>query len=530
LLEASDTNGLILLVDDGSCEFDERLAVGEQGVVDLTDAWQRIPLQSGSSYTHPLVFTGVLTRQSTAQAVVRLHNVAMDSTGQWSFEVRAEQKSCHFARPPPTDERISYLVLEAGVSEEGWQAGLIRVHDREWRRVSLLRHLHDSNAAPVVVSHVQNYDNRMEFVTTRHHLVPTPLPPDGNIGLEPYQAFFLQVQGEGVWCPKLHYYAEYFGNIDLAGTPIVALCEPTVPDWHWHSCCGGVPPVMEDLDKTLVFSVRWTSRIHTEEEAIVRVSSDASGGSRIMLDDTMVLDVWEDWGSKFTSDPVPTGVGYHHLVYEYRSTDSNDATPTNSYAVLNWVSNDASTVVSSANNTGAAASGAEAYADVGWLACAPGTGAVHGQQLEAGFAPAISSLTTSIEFGARFTAVPMVFFTLLSTGRLGAHLRLLDASEERFSIATEYDTCNFVVDTDRHLLAWIIMAQPTNIWSSESVMSKRSTTAQDVTALLSIQALLGLPDYLLWRNGSDPCSDRWSGIECRVGGGEQLRVVVLDVR
>ena len=38
----------------------------------------------------------------------------MDGSGVWSFDVRAEQKSCHFATPPPSREQVSYLVVEAG--------------------------------------------------------------------------------------------------------------------------------------------------------------------------------------------------------------------------------------------------------------------------------------------------------------------------------------------------------------------------------------------------------------------------------
>jgi hypothetical protein len=453
----------------------------------------------------------------------------MDSRGAWSFEVRAEQKSCHFAKPPPTTERVSYLVVEAGVSKEGWQAGMIRAYDREWHRVSLLRHLHDSNAAPIVVSHVQNFDDRTEFVTTRHHVVPAPLPQDDTI-TEPYHAFYVQVQGEGVWCPDMHYYVEYFSNIDLAGTPVAVLCEPTVPDWHWERCCGGVPPAMDGPDKTPVFSARWTTRIRTSEEATFHLSSLASGGSRIMLDGTTVLDAWEEWGSTFTSDPVPTGAGYHILTYEYRSTNTRATTPTNSYAVLTWTSEGSLIAIgANANYTGTGASEVELYVDVGWLACAPGTTFLHGEQLEAGFAPVASGSTTSLDFSTHFAAAPIVFSTILSTGRLGAHLRLLKATEQQISIATEYNTCNFVVDFDDHLLAWIATAPPTNMGALESAVSQHPTKAHDVTALLSIGESLGLPDYLQWHNGSDPCSDRWAGVECRAAAGEHPRVVVLDV-
>jgi hypothetical protein len=378
-------NPLTLLVDDGSCQFDEHPAVGEQGVIDVTDSWQRISLH-GSSYTRPLVFTGVLTRQSTAQAVIRLRNIGMDSSGLWSFEIRAEQKSCHFAKPPPTAESVSYLVVEAGVSEEGWQAGVLRAHDREWQRVSLLHRLDEFGAAPVVVSHVQNDDGKTEFVTTRHHLVPAPLPADA-VRVEPYRAFFVQVQDE------------------------------------------------------------------------VR----------------------------------------------------------------------ASTATNSANYTGAVMPEAEFYADVGWLVCSSSTDKMHSQHLEAGFAP-VTLISTSVNFGTRFETAPIVLAAILSTGRLNAHLRLLEASEHRVSIATEYDTCNFVFDGGDHLIGWIAISYPRAVEAMGSTVSQRPTAAQDVAALLSIGGSLGLPDYLLWRNGSDPCIDRWAGVECRAATGEDPRVVVLDVR
>ena len=46
----------------------------------------------------------------------------MDSGGTWRFEIRAEQKQCHFATPPPTAEEVSFLVVEAGVSAEAMAA------------------------------------------------------------------------------------------------------------------------------------------------------------------------------------------------------------------------------------------------------------------------------------------------------------------------------------------------------------------------------------------------------------------------
>jgi hypothetical protein len=320
-------------VDDGSCRFDTQASgVSEAGTVHIIDTWQRIFLRG--SYDYPLVYSGVMTRQSTAQAIVRLQSVSMDSSGIWSFAIRAEQKSCHFAKPPPTVERVSYLVVEAGVSIEGWQAGVIRVYDREWHRVSLLRRFEPDpshhSLVPAVISQVQNYESRTTFLSTRHHVAPGHLQS----AISMYRAFFVHVQGEGVWCPDTHYYAEYFGNIELAGTPVAALCEPTMPDWHWHVCCDGVPPAMKGPGKTSMFSARWTTRIRTSGETNLHFSSLASGGSRIILDDATVLDAWQEWGSTYTSELTPAGAGYHYLIYEYRSADSNDAAPANSYICM----------------------------------------------------------------------------------------------------------------------------------------------------------------------------------------------------
>jgi hypothetical protein len=492
-----------VIVDDGSCIFDKQPAVGEHGVIAIVDAWQHISLR-GSSYTRPLIFTGVMTRKSTAQAIIRIKNVHMDSSGGWSFEIRAEQKSCHFAKPPPTAEHVSYLVIEAGVSEEGWQAGLIRVHDREWRRVSLLQRLNSRKAAPVVISNVQNYDSRIDFVTTRHHIVRPLLPASA---AETYEAFFVQVLGEGVWCPDMHYYAEYFANLDLAGTPVVTQCEPTTPNWHWHSCCGGVPPAMvgyENHENPALFSARWTTRIYTDvRETRFHFSSLASGGSRIMLDDTMVLDVWEEWDSTFISDPITIGGGYHYIAYEYRSAKNRDSAPSNSYAVLAW-SDQTGFNTDETNYTQSIGAEIELYNDVGWLACAVGsTGTIQSHLFEAGFVQAThSELTTAVKFGGSFASAPSVFASIFSNDMLYGHLRLLENNDEQALLATEYDTCNFVIDSGDHVLSWIAILNPSSV---HLAVRQRSTKPSDTAVLLNIRKSLGLPDYLQWRNGSDPC-------------------------
>jgi hypothetical protein len=164
-------------IDDGSCRFGGHEAtLGEHGIVHVTDEWQRVDLTS--SYTNPVVLCGVVTRESTTQAVVRVRSVATDPhSGAWYFEIAAEQKSCHFAQPPPTSEHVDYIVVDGGVSTEGWQAGIVRVHDAAWHRTSFLREF-EAGTVPVVISQAQTYDNRTQFVSTRHYFpsAPTPTP------------------------------------------------------------------------------------------------------------------------------------------------------------------------------------------------------------------------------------------------------------------------------------------------------------------------------------------------------------------
>ena len=74
-----------------------------------------------------------------------------------------------------------------------------------------------------------------------------------------------------------------------------------------------------------LFAARWTTRLQPSSDLSVVFSSYASGGSRIMVDNTIVMDAFEEFGSTFSTDPVPLSAGYHYLAYEYRSADSTEA-------------------------------------------------------------------------------------------------------------------------------------------------------------------------------------------------------------
>jgi hypothetical protein len=259
-------------------------------------------------------------------------------------------------------------------------------------------------------------------------------------------------------------------------------------------------------------------------------SSTASSGSRIRMDGTTVLDQWEKCCSTFTSDLIVIGEGYHILTYEFRSAANREAVPTDSYASLTYSTGDGTPAFTNLTDERSSAIELDThpvYADIGWLACMPGSSTINGQLLHADFAQTTPELTTTVDFGNRFVVTPMVFAGLGSTGHFSGHLRLLAASIRQMSLATEYDTCNFVVDAGERLISWIVISAPSE--TVKSAVSQQPTNASDVAALLRIKELLSLPGYLQWRNGSDPCRDRWAGVECRTLGG-MPRVVVLDVR
>jgi hypothetical protein len=512
--------------DDGSCTFNEfeRPQVGETGVARVTDAWQQIELQS--TYSAPIVQCGVITRESTTQAIVRVQNLRMDDSGRWSFEVKAEFKSCHFGTAAASFEQISFLVVEAGISlTEGWQAGRVRVYDREWHRVSLLHEfqptvgLHD---APVVITQVQTYDNRTSFVTARNTI---SMDERGLV------AFFVQATGEGVWCLDGDFYAEYFDSIDLTGSPLATLCEPDAPSWRWHSCCEGVPPALlghqRARDPTL-FSARWTTRIYSSANAEHIFTSFANRGSRVIVDGSTIVDSWSECCTLATGDPLLLSAGVHTLMYEYRSGYTTDYLPDDSYALLSWtVSGHTFGAGAPRSNITSTLGSAELFADVGWLARERGSGKLIGHDVDASVMDA-QDVVTTVEFDSAFRSnVPHVFASVLSQSTLNSHLRLIEATEGHASIGLEFDACGVVFADLEEQIGWIIVSPS----SSEAALrvEQHATQDIDVVALLEIGESLRLPSYFYWRNGSDPCRDNWPSIECRTDSRGTPRVIALDI-
>ena len=509
-------------VDDGSCRFELRESTaGDIGLATVTDDWERISLTG--AYANPIVLIGAVSRESTTQSVVRLRNVEMSVSGLWSFELKAEQKSCHFALPPPSLERVSYLVAEGGVSSEGWQAGTTRVSSGEWHRVSYLQSLergtNDSVAAPVVLSHVQTFDERIGLVTTQHHFDDSLV------------AFFLRVRGSGIWCNDGEFFAEYFDNLDLSGSPVVTDCESSAPNWHWHSSSGGVPPLMmtarSAVSNPQIFSARWSTRLRVDHGVDVVFASTANQGSRVSVDSVIVLDHWSECCDQFVSNPVAVSGGVHEVSYAYRSAYEQSFLPSDSFAEFSWSIRGrwfGARAEGSSNSTTGAQN--ELFADVGWLALPVGAGLIHGRPFQAGTTGPVDELVADIHFSAAFAAPPQVFASLTSMSDLRAHLRLLMAAELEVSLALEYDSCDPVFAPSAAKLGWVTIA---NADGESARINTRATLHTDVSALLTIGESLRLPAFFQWRNASDPCRDRWGGVECRSDSDGVPRITVLDV-
>ena len=507
----------ISTADDGSCVFEEWDGTAEQGLTEVTGDWQRIEL--AGSFEMPVVFWSLLTRSSTTIAVVRIRHLQADVSGRWSFEISAEQKQCHHAVPPPLAERTSFLVVEAGVSSQGWQAGVVRVRDQSWHRVSFYRPFEPSMPV-VVLAQPQGHESRLSLVTAHLHISPLPSPQ----GMAPHFSAFLRLNGDGIWCPDGQYYSSYFRSLDLSGNAL-AVCEPAVPQWHWHVCCGGVPPILNDniVEQPYLFSSRWSTRLMVERSAHIIFSSLASGGSRVILDNTIVLDAWDISDSTFSSEPVSVGMGRIHIVsFEYRSAFT-DAVPTDSYAVFSWTGDEDSHSNTTSTST---MDPSDLYLDLGWWAFKAGTGALHGVRYEAGYIEPLEDRLFGIVFNSSFDAPPSIFAGYVSLNTvMGGNLRVVESDEERAVGSIEYDTCGTLTEVPSELVSWVAIGTV----GSDVRVHERLTLASDVHALLAVASEAGLPPYLRWLPNSDPCRDRWSGVECRSAGGGQPRVVVVDI-
>lgn len=272
---------------------------------------------------------------------------------------------------------------------------------------------------------------------------------------------------------------------------------------------------------SVIFSARWASRFQSLTEQSIVFSSYASGGSRVILGEVIVLDKWDEHGSTFSSQLVAVGPGYHDLMYEYRSAETVESEPTNSFATLTW----------SGLNATMPGSDMPLFAEVAWLAVPNGTGITQGLVFEAGYiSVGQADLTVDASFaGTGFNSPPLLFAGYFSIDRSkGGHLRLVECNEAGAALAIEFDSCEVTSEGANRVVAWLALPS-TDATQGDTRVHQQPTQQSDVAALLDMATELQLPSYLRWRNGSDPCRDRWAGIECRTDDGHAPHVVMVDI-
>jgi hypothetical protein len=104
--------------------------------------------------------------------------------------------------------------------------------------------------------------------------------------------------------------AEYFGNKDLGGDPVVAKQEASIfYDWGF----GKPHHAMPHSDR---FSVRWTGQRYFHAGAY-RFGLFVDDGVRLWVDGQLLVDEWQPARAEYHSTVVYLDTGYHDVVVEY---------------------------------------------------------------------------------------------------------------------------------------------------------------------------------------------------------------------
>jgi hypothetical protein len=109
--------------------------------------------------------------------------------------------------------------------------------------------------------------------------------------------------------PITEWRAEYFDNPDLSGSPEVVRNDAGIDfDWGTGSPAPGVP--VDD------FSVRWTREL-TFPEGNYRFYALVDDGVRVWIDDTLIIDHWQDGNAATYSTDRNVNSGAHEITVEY---------------------------------------------------------------------------------------------------------------------------------------------------------------------------------------------------------------------
>jgi glucose/arabinose dehydrogenase len=150
-----------------------------------------------------------------------------------------------------------------------------------------------------------------QFAGGQNGLVQMETGPDGAlwyvaIGSGELRRIYYTVRYTPIQCPDGQFRAEYFPSLDLSGVP-VQRCETSV-QYTGGSPVDGIGPEY--------FSARWTGRFPFGNDSYT-FSTTSDDGSRIRVDNELILDDWHDGAANtVTVDKVMTA-GDHTVAVEY---------------------------------------------------------------------------------------------------------------------------------------------------------------------------------------------------------------------
>lgn len=171
---------------------------------------------------------------------------------------------------------------------------------------------------------------------------------DGAVGLQTARGTFLSVSGSTVTespvlarlsvldvgaptaCGDDEFLAEFFSNVELSQSPTTVLCESSI-DRQWGY--GGVPELQGQTDR---FSVRWSGSFSFPAPSGTPVGSwefqsTADDGSRLYVDNILIIDKWSACCTTWTSEPQDLdSTTRHRIVYEMMESDGA------AFAILDW--------------------------------------------------------------------------------------------------------------------------------------------------------------------------------------------------
>jgi beta-glucosidase len=101
--------------------------------------------------------------------------------------------------------------------------------------------------------------------------------------------------------------AEFFGNPDLQGAPILKRVDPQI-DFNWN----GDPPAPGVSG--LNFSVRWTGELVPSIDGDYRLGGSADDGFRLYVDDKLLVDDWSSHSERTMTAPVHLQAGHAYAI------------------------------------------------------------------------------------------------------------------------------------------------------------------------------------------------------------------------